>query len=226
MAVEFEPCAVGAGRAVILAPRPTALNGLKGRMTESAGHAAVEGADGRLGVVAQQIHRRLLVVDGLVGHSPAVQEEVVLMVVQEELGQGAIGPQGLQSRQVHGAAVDVGGIPLVEAPPGGERFARDIRAPSVVAQLDQWRACAGGGEAAADRAAEGAGRVQAFLPARVPDLVQDLPEQIDAGIEVRLAEGPDAVPGPVIQRRTDQSGGRSALSRRPGASGPGTSRGL
>ena len=75
----------------------------------------------------------MLVVDRLVGNTPPFVEEVVLVVVEERIGQYTGRRQGLETQQVHRAGVHVGGVPLIKQSSWRQRFGRHVGHPGTVA---------------------------------------------------------------------------------------------
>ena len=81
VAKQLEPRAVCALRTEILPVHPAMLYWFKRGMPERAGHVAVKRADGGLGLIAQKISSALLVVNRFVGHAPALQIQIILMII-------------------------------------------------------------------------------------------------------------------------------------------------
>ncbi len=106
-------------------------------VAEGAGHVAVEGAHRGFRLVAQQVRRGVLVVDRLVRDPPALVEQVVLVIVEQGVGEQAAGGQRLEPQQVDGAGVDIRRVPLVQQAPRREGLGGHVRHPGAIAQLDE-----------------------------------------------------------------------------------------
>ena len=59
------------------------------------------------------------------------------MIVQEGIGELAVTGDGPQAKEMKGPGVDVRGIPLLHEPARVQGLARNIRAPRVIAKLNE-----------------------------------------------------------------------------------------
>jgi hypothetical protein len=95
---------------------------------------------------------------------------------QQVVGEIPLSRKRFQAKEVDGARVNVGRVPLFEEAPVGVRFARNIGYPGMVAQLDQRRAHRGGAERSLDRLTDFACRAAGFPRSRMADVFERLPE--------------------------------------------------
>ena len=148
---------------------------------------------------------RLLVIDRLVGNAPALEEEIVFVVLEQPAGKIAIGVDGLQTQEMKRTGINLGGVPVLQLPLIGIGFGRHVGNPGVVAKLDERRVCAGGVEAAVDRRLEPGGGVPGLRATRISDLFERAAEEFESRVHVRLIKSPDPSPVPSFSGPANQS---------------------
>src|SRR5438093_7804096 len=110
---------------------------------------------------------------------------------------------------MHRSGVYITGIPLIENAPVGEGFARHVRNPGVIAQLDQRRTRRRGGEGLRKGRLQLMGGFQRLACTRVPDALEHLAKALQARVYVSLIECPNSLTRTVVQRPYHQPASRS-----------------